>query len=155
MDLTAADRLAIHELLARHGHLVDEGELDRLDEVMVDDVRYDVTALGGGVLVGVAAIVAAGRELGDANPVAHHVTNVIITSVGDERVQVRSKGFGVRADGTVGSVVYEDDVVRVADGGWRIAARRVLPRRAPLTRSAAELADQAQDLEVQPHDRDE
>jgi hypothetical protein len=146
MALTTADRLAIHELMAWHGHLIDEGALDRLHDVMVDDVHYDVTALGGGVLVGVAAIVAAAHELGEANPLAHHVTNVVIASTGDDRVQVRSKGFGVRADGTVGSVVYEDDVVRLADGGWRIATRRVLPRRAPLTSSATELAEQPQDL---------
>ncbi len=30
-DVTAEDRLAIHELIALHGHLMDDGELGRLD----------------------------------------------------------------------------------------------------------------------------
>jgi hypothetical protein len=37
----------------------------------------------------------------------------------------------ISADGTVGSVVYED-VVRREPAGWRIAYRKVIPRRTPL-----------------------
>jgi hypothetical protein len=35
------------------------------------------------------------------------------------------------ADGTVGSVTYEDTIER-DDGGWKITHRLVRPRRAPL-----------------------
>jgi ketosteroid isomerase-like protein len=35
------DRLALHELVALHGHLFDMGELDRLDELFTEDVVYD------------------------------------------------------------------------------------------------------------------
>jgi hypothetical protein len=35
------------------------------------------------------------------------------------------------ADGSCGSVTYEDTVVRVSDG-WRISHRRVVARRVPL-----------------------
>ena len=74
------------------------------------------------------------REPGcDANPLAHLVTNVVITSWEDDVVRVISKGIGVRADGTVGSVVYHDELRREG-AGWRIARRRVSARRTPLRR---------------------
>jgi hypothetical protein len=49
----------------------------------------------------------------------------------DGSVRARSKGIGVYADGTAGSVTYEDTVVHTAEG-WRIDARTVAPRRTPL-----------------------
>jgi hypothetical protein len=69
--------------------------------------------------------------VGDANPVGHHVTNICVTEDPDGTVRVRSKGIGVSATGSVGSVVCED-VVRRETAGWRIAYRKVIPRRAPL-----------------------
>lgn len=129
MTLGPGDRAEITELLARHGHLFDDGEFDRLDLLFTASVRYDVTAFGGGVLQGVEAIRAATLALGDRNPVGHHVTNVVLTEQPDGSVRARSKGIGIYADGTAGSVTYEDDIVRTGDG-WRIDARTVAPRRA-------------------------
>ncbi|MDL5156701.1 nuclear transport factor 2 family protein [Actinomycetospora termitidis] len=130
-DLTdLADRLALHELVARHGHCVDAGDLAGLDQVFTDDVLYDVSALGGEPLIGLAAIEEAARALGDRNPVAHHVTNVVVDLTPD-RASIVSKGLGVTTDGRVGSVVYEDVAVRT-EAGWRIARRIVHPRRTPL-----------------------
>ena len=131
--MSPEDRAAIGELLALHGHLFDDGELDRLDLLFTPSVRYDVTALGGRVLEGIDAIRDAALALGDRNPLGHHVTNVVLAEQADGSVRARSKGIGVNADGTVGTVTYEDTVVRT-DGGWRIAARTVVPRRAPLGR---------------------
>jgi hypothetical protein len=54
--------------------------------------------------------------MGDQNPVGHHATNVLITFAEGETAHVRSKGIGIRADGTSGSVLYEDVVRRSADG---------------------------------------
>lgn len=132
MSLSLADRLDIHELLARHGHLVDDGELERMPEVFTDDVVYDVSDAGGGVLRGCAAIREAALALGGGNPVAHHVTNVVVTEDPSGLVRARSKGIGVRADGSTGSAVYEDELRREPDG-WRIARRTVRIRRVPLT----------------------
>jgi SnoaL-like protein len=132
LSATTDDRLAIHELIHLHGHLMDGGEFDRLAEFMTPDCRYDVTALGGGVLRGLAALEAAGRALGDRNPLAHHVTNVVVTSLTAEEATVLSKGLSVMSDGSTGSVVYED-VVRRTPAGWRLAARTIRPRRRPLT----------------------
>ena len=129
MTLAPDDRAEITELLARHGHLFDDGEFDRLNLLFTASVRYDVTAFGGGVLQGIEAIRAATLALGDRNPVGHHVTNVVLTEQPDGSVRARSKGIGIYADGTAGSVTYEDEIVRT-DDGWRIDARTVAPRRA-------------------------
>jgi hypothetical protein len=125
------DRAAISELLALHGHLFDDGELDRLDRLFTGPVSYDVTALGGGVLHGIEAIRAASLTLGDRNPVGHHVTNIVLAEQPDGSIRARSKAIGVYADGTAGTVTYDDTIVRTAEG-WRISTRTVVPRRAPL-----------------------
>lgn len=129
MDLQ--DRVAITELISLHGHLVDAGEPP--DRLFTPDVGYDVSALGGGVLVGPKAVWEAGLALGDGNPVGHHVTNIVLTEVGPDEVASLSKGLGVMADGSCGSVTYEDTLVRTP-AGWRISHRKVLPRRRPLGR---------------------
>ncbi len=118
------DRLAVHELLALHGHLVDAGEFDRLGELLTPDADY-------AGIVGFAALTAASRQLGDRNPVGHHVTNIVVSEDSDGTVRARSKGIGVYADGTAGSVTY-DDVLRRTPEGWRIARRTISPRRTPL-----------------------
>jgi 3-phenylpropionate/cinnamic acid dioxygenase small subunit len=130
MPLSTADVVELHQLVALHGHLVDAGELDRLDELFTPDARYDVSALGQGVLRGVAEFRAATAAFADdpRNPVGHHVTNVVVTAVGPDEAAVRSKGIGVLRDGRAGTVTYEDRAVRTPTG-WRIAARRVLPGR--------------------------
>jgi 3-phenylpropionate/cinnamic acid dioxygenase small subunit len=131
MTLALEDRLAITELISLHGHLVDDGGLDRLEELFTVDAVYDLTDFGQGRVAGVAAIRDAALALGAANPVAHHVTNVLITEPAEDRVRVRSKGLGTTVDGSCGSVTYDDTVVRTSQG-WRISHRTVLQRRVPL-----------------------
>jgi SnoaL-like protein len=126
-----SDRIRIHELINLHGHLMDEGAFDRLDELFVEDVVYDVSAFGGRALVGMPAIASAGLALGDRNPLGHHVTNIVVDEIAGDRARVRSKGLAVMSNGSAGSVVYEDELRRT-EHGWRIAIRRVLPRKAPL-----------------------
>jgi SnoaL-like protein len=132
MALDVADRLAIMETVALHGHLVDAGELDRMHEAFTADVAYDVTDLGFGVLEGLSAVEAAGWQLGARNPVGHHVTNTVVGEPdGEGRVPVRSKGIGIQADGSCGSMTYEDTVVHT-EAGWRISRRRIRAHRVPL-----------------------
>jgi hypothetical protein len=131
--LSAEDRTAITDLINRHGHLTDSGDFDRMHELFTADVAYDVTDLGGGVLTGLAGLKEAALALGERNPVAHHVTNIVLTEVAGDRVAALSKGIGINADGTIGSVTYEDTIVR-GDSGWRISHRVVRARRVPLTR---------------------
>ncbi|WP_043665849.1 nuclear transport factor 2 family protein [Streptomyces xylophagus] len=131
MALLLEDRLAITELIALHGHLADEGELDRMAEVFTPDVEYDLTDFGQGTVTGLAELVDASLALGAGNPVAHHVTNVVIEELAEGGARVRSKGLGIKADGSCGSVTYVDTVVRVG-ASWRIGHRRVSARRVPL-----------------------
>lgn len=131
MVLSAEDRLAVTELIALHGHLVDDGDLDRTAEVFTPDVVYDLSDFGQDLVTGLASLTEAALARGAANPVAHHVTNVVVTEGSDGQVHARSKGLGVMADGSCGSVTYDDTVVRV-DGGWRISYRKVSARRVPL-----------------------
>ncbi|PPK68049.1 nuclear transport factor 2 family protein [Actinokineospora auranticolor] len=133
MGLGDQDRIDITDLVNRHGHLCDAGELDRLGELFTPDVTYDVTDFGFGTLRGVDAIREAAIALGDGNPVGRHVTNIVITEVDDRTARVRAKGLGVLADGSAGSVVYDDTATRTPDG-WRISYRKVTPRRLPLGR---------------------
>ncbi|MBL7255445.1 nuclear transport factor 2 family protein [Paractinoplanes lichenicola] len=131
MTFTADDRTAVLDLINRHGHLCDAGDFEGLAALFTPDATYDVTALGGGVLAGPSALREAALALGDANPVAHHVTNVVLTEATGSQARVVSKGLGVMADGTVSSVTYDDTVTLTAEG-WRIAHRTVRPRRRPL-----------------------
>jgi hypothetical protein len=129
MALALEDRLAVTELIGLYGHLVDAGELDGSAEVFTPDVVYDLSDVGRGEVVGLAALNAVALALGAANPVARLVTNIVIEEAAGDRVRVRSKGLGVMADGSCGSVTYEDTVVRVAAGAsaaagcWRGACR--------------------------------
>ena len=132
MTLTVEDRIAITDLLNRHGHLTDSGEFERMHEILTADVDYDVTDLGGGVLTGLSTIREAALALGAANPVAHHVTNIVLTEEADGVVRALSKGIGINAYGTYGSVTYDDTIVR-GEQGWRIRRRTVRARRVPLT----------------------
>jgi ketosteroid isomerase-like protein len=131
MALTDQDRIDITDLINLHGHLTDAGELDRSGELFTPDVTYDLADFGLGSLHGIDAIRDAALAMGQANPVGHHVTNVVITPTDDHSARVRSKGIGVNADGTAGSVEY-DDVVTRQPGGWKISYRKVTARRVPL-----------------------
>ena len=110
---------------------MDAGDFDRLDDLFTSDFVYDLEALGYGTLEGARSLTDASRALGDDNPLGHHVTNVMVTAVDDDEAVVLSKGIGVLATGSSGTVVYEDRVRRTPTG-WRIARRTVLPRRRPL-----------------------
>ncbi|MEU1203772.1 nuclear transport factor 2 family protein [Nocardia sp. NPDC005825] len=132
MTDSVADRLAIHEVIALHGHLSDSGEFDRWTEVFTEDITYDLTAFGAGTVPGVESLRDMARELGDANPLAHHVTNVVVTALDGDTAHAISKGLAVNTDATTTSVTYEDTLHRTRHG-WRITHRRVIPRRKPLT----------------------
>jgi SnoaL-like protein len=121
--LSVEDRLDIHELLALHGHLMDAGAFERLDELFTPDFVYDVSLLGGGELVGAAALQEAALALGDANPIGHHVTNVIVRPGSEpDRAMVSSKGIGVNADGTTGHTDRRGLADQPSTGGAQAAS---------------------------------
>ena len=124
------DRFRISETLALHAHLVDEDQLDRLDELFTPDAVYDMSASGIGVFEGRESIRAAAAEMARTghSPVAHFLTNVVITSTAKDEATARSKGLMIMADGQP-LAVNHDDVLRRHDGAWRISRRTITPSR--------------------------
>ncbi|MDG4824855.1 nuclear transport factor 2 family protein [Asanoa sp. WMMD1127] len=129
--LSTEDRFAIADVINMHGHLTDRGDFDAMPTLFTEDVTYDVSALGGGVLTGLADLRVAALELGEANPLAHHVTNIVLREAPDGTVHAMSKYLGVATDGSVASGTY-DDTLRHGHKGWRITHRVIRPRRVPL-----------------------
>lgn len=129
--MNAEDREVITRLVNRHGYLIDTGRLDCLDEIFSADVVYDVSDFGGGEVNGLAAMRDWVLALGDRNPVAHHVTNIVLDEIGDDVAHCLSKGIGIAVDGTARSVTFDDHLER-SEAGWRITRRAVKARRTPL-----------------------
>ncbi|NDA42757.1 MAG: nuclear transport factor 2 family protein, partial [Gammaproteobacteria bacterium] len=93
--IDTADRLAIHELMGLYGIVIDERDWSRIDELFTDDVVYDMSELGLGVLRGKDAVLRLWRERDDLHPLAHHATNVVISATADgNSANVISKGLG-------------------------------------------------------------
>jgi hypothetical protein len=126
MPLSIEDRLSIHELIALHGHLTDNRQHERLRLLFTDDAAYDVSAYGLGVVQGLDALTELFVQRPGDQPIGHHVTNVMVGLGDDDTASVRSKGLAVMADGTTGTVTYDDVVVRT-EAGWRISQRTVIP----------------------------
>jgi ketosteroid isomerase-like protein len=124
------DRLAIHELMALYGHVVDEREWSRVPELFTDDAVYDLSPLGLGVFVGPDAIRSMWTAETTHHPLAHHVTNVIITVDEDGTVRSRSKIIAPGKSGRVASYSYRDIVRWCDDGQWRMS-ERIISRRTP------------------------
>jgi hypothetical protein len=128
MSPDAADHLAIQELLALYGHIIDEREWQRVGELFTESALYDMSAFGLPVVRGAAAIRGLWSRPDAAHPLAHHATNIVVSEDPDGTVRVLSKGLGVGPNGRVGSVVYRDVVERTSQG-WRFAARKAQLRR--------------------------
>lgn len=128
-DITAEDQLAIHDVIAWHGHVADDRDWDRLGELFTDDAVLDLEDFGYGTLHGLAALRDLSRASQDdkGQPLGHHVTNIIVTGRDGESVRARSKALAVMPDGTSGTAVYED-LLRRDEHGWRILHRKVVAR---------------------------
>ena len=94
MLLSTADRLEIHELAARYGTTIDDRDWPALEQVFCRDAVYELRGFGptDRQVVGSAEIRRMMEDTQD-HPVAHHVTNVIVTVEGSE-VRMRSKVIG-------------------------------------------------------------
>jgi hypothetical protein len=122
------DQHAINETLSMHGHIFDAGQLDRLEEIFTPEVVYDMSAVGIGVFEGIEVVRGAAARMGDHAPIAHHVTNIVLSSDADDMVTARSKGLMLFADGRLESVKHLD-TLRRHDGEWRISRRIISPVR--------------------------
>ena len=127
--MTTDDIVAIQQILALYGHLVDDRDWTRLSMVFTDDVVFDATDAGGKT---------AARSLDELramfdhpktlHPLAHHITNPYVWREPDGTVHARSKIVGILADGRAGSGSYLDILV-LTEQGWRIRNRKVTLRR--------------------------
>lgn len=122
--LTPDDITAIHEVLARYCHVVDDHLWDRAHEVFTNDVTIDLSEFGQPDLHGIDDIVATFRG---RNAYAHHTTDIAVTEEVDGTVRVHSKSLAFPNEGPVATGDNHDIVVRT-DRGWRIASRRPVPR---------------------------
>ncbi|MBR7836760.1 nuclear transport factor 2 family protein [Actinospica durhamensis] len=130
-ELTTEDHRAIDRTLALAGHIFDLGELDRLEEIFTPEAVYDLSDVGAGTFEGTAAIRNGALALGAGNPIAHRLTNIVITGHEDDQATAQSKGLIIMADGSVGSVTHRD-TLRLENGSWRISRRVILAQRTPL-----------------------
>ena len=132
--LDAIDIVLIHQLIGRYGHLIDHRQWDRFGELFLPDATIDYRGGTGHVEHrGRDAIVDWFRELDDAHPAAHHVTNIAVDDSADPngRVDVHSKFLApfTRAAHTPKRLYggeYHDVVVKTVDG-WRFAHKQCIP----------------------------
>jgi hypothetical protein len=129
MTFTVEDRLAIHELIALYGHIIDERELARTPELFTGDAVYDVSRSGGELTIGAEAIERAWSTT-DRHPLAHHATNVVVTPRSPDLADYVFKGMGVGFRKRVGSLVYRGHCIRTPQG-WRFAEMVVTVREPP------------------------
>jgi hypothetical protein len=118
------DLLAIQQLNALYGHLVDARSFQRLGEIFSDDGAFDVTAHQAGRHEGLAAVIAFFERA--THPAAHHATNLYVYEEAGA-VRARSKYAVPSEGGRMFGGDYEDVLVRTANG-WRIRERVVTAR---------------------------
>jgi hypothetical protein len=129
--LDPATILEIHQLLALYGHIIDEKDLSRLDEIYTPDGIFDLSSMGFPVAKGIDSI----RDFldimhvqqrldGVPNPLAHHATNIVVTEDSPGLCQVLSKGIEFRGteNPKINSIVYRD-IVKKTPAGWRFVRR--------------------------------
>lgn len=125
--MDTADRLALHELAATYGDVIDARDWDGLRRVFTDDAVYSSPAMPGRDLAGLAMITTFMSRA--RHPLAHHITNIRVEDAAGGPV-LHSRVVLVHDDGTTTSGEYHDQVVRT-DAGWRVAARSYTARVRP------------------------
>ncbi len=134
--LSAEDRLAIHEVIARYVHINDNYHDDpealaQLKLVFAENIIWEgIGTRGIEHLEGLEAILPRYVQAADVPAYTdHHVNSTIITSVVDGRVRTRTHFIFVRSDPdrSIGSGDYLD-VLERTDDGWRIVERKIVSR---------------------------
>ncbi len=127
--LSAGDRLAIHEVLARYARAIDFQRWEELPTLFTPDCVLDFGAVMG-THEGHAGVRRLGEMIGATGlTMRHYSTNVIVEPVGDGRARATSYVLAFTGP-AFGSLVpttgrYEDDFVR-HDGRWLIHRRHAI-----------------------------
>ena len=117
--LTPADHIEIREVLADYGHIVDDHDWDRAEDVFMPDVVFE-SHNGEMDLNGISDIVATFKG---RNMYAHVTTNTTLRENNDGTVSAHSKFLGFPNEGPPVTGDYRDQLVRTP-AGWRLAHRR-------------------------------
>jgi len=122
--LDTHDIVAIQQLMAHYGHVVDAREFRRLGEIFSDDGSFDVVAYQAGRHEGLAAVIAFFEHA--SHPPAHHSTNLYVHEDAGE-TRAWSKYAVPSEGGRMYGGDYKDVLVRTTNG-WRIKERVVTAR---------------------------
>lgn len=126
-DLQPAAKLEIQEMAALYGILIDDRDFAGLSRVFTDDAVFVIRPSRGRDEVCLNGLDAIRKYMDGANhPLAHHVTNVVVTS-GPDGATMRSKVIATLPKARAGSADYRDRLRRTPQG-WRIAERVVTLR---------------------------
>ena len=124
------DELAIHRVLARYCHTIDDGAFDEFERLWADDAEF---ALRGDVIRGRGAIRDAIEAMQPLERRGRHLTmNTVVDIDGDTAHAVSDflffgRGPGAPAEGTADLQYlgrYHDDFVRT-DAGWQFGRREI------------------------------
>jgi hypothetical protein len=122
--MDASEIVAIGQLMAHYGHLVDARAWPRLGEIFSADGVFDVVAYGAGRHEGLARVIAFFERA--SHPPAHHTTNLYVYEE-SRQVHAWSK-YAVPGDGgRMFGGDYRDLLLKTPDG-WRIRERIVTKR---------------------------
>jgi 3-phenylpropionate/cinnamic acid dioxygenase small subunit len=112
----------IQRLIFLYGHVIDDKEWDRLDEIFAEDGSFEIE----GTQHSVSGFEALDKFMrGITHPLAHFSTNVMIDHEdGADVATARVKLFAPRANGTSALATYHDTIIRT-DKGWRFQRRLV------------------------------
>ncbi|EIV94786.1 nuclear transport factor 2 family protein [Frankia sp. QA3] len=123
--LSATDLAEIGQTLALFSHVFDNRQADALGLVFTEDVAVEFQRSGRS-LRGLAEVAEFQRQL-PPEAADHQTVSTVVLSDPDGTVRAVSRYLAVLADGSVTNGEYRDVLVRT-DGGWRIAARQIVPR---------------------------
>ena len=124
-----SDRIAVHELLARYCHAIDQHRWSDLRALFAEDARVDFTAFGG-PMGDADTLIAFLRPVVESLAGSYHSTASIMCDLDGDRAIVRSAAHVVmstkEADGMEQNnhigLWYEDELARI-NGEWRFSRR--------------------------------
>jgi hypothetical protein len=124
--LSAADRVELHELVARYGNAVDDGDLAALGTVYTDDADF-VLRTANGREVRKHGLAEIGEYLASSNSTNAHILTNITTGIDEDDAVLTYRMAPPKGADGIFSVDYRDVVVRT-DNGWRIARHTITMR---------------------------
>jgi 3-phenylpropionate/cinnamic acid dioxygenase small subunit len=137
--LSAADELAVRNIVARLAHLADDGDVDAYIAEMTDDVVWSMPANPAAglpatsrrghdeIAAGARERIAAGLQ-GPGTSTRHIITTAVIDFESDDRARARSTFLFVEsttASPTIRTMGQYDDVMQRTPDGWKLAARTI------------------------------